>query len=437
MKIGALAIALAFAAPPLATAQAPEPVPSGVEGPVPSGVEGPVPSGVEGRIVEIRVHGNHTTPDADVLAIAGLTVGEVATPERLAEAESRLLASRRFTAIEVRRRYQSIADPSRILVVLLVDELPGVSKDDLIPGPFARLRHVAMWLPILSFADGYGFTYGARVSVVNTFGSRSRVSTPLTWGGERRAAVEVERAFDSGLLSVARGTVAVHRSVNPHFHLSDTRREVRFEADRALTSWLRVGGDARTTQITFGQTDARHQAAGGHIIVDTRLDPSFPRNGALASLAWERVGFQGGSSGRWSTDLRGYVGLLRGSVLALRAHTVRASAALPPSEQTLLGGSDSLRGYRAGYRAGDGIAATSAEVRVPLTSPLRIGRFGTKVFLDAGTTWPAGMPLTKQRFEHGAGGGIYFGVAALTAGLDVAWPDRGRGRWHFGLGLSF
>ncbi len=416
MKIGALAIlavALALAVPRSATAQ-----------------------GVE-RIAEIRVHGNHTTPDADVLAIAGLTLGEPATPDRLTEAESRLLASRRFTTIEVRRRYQSIADPSQILIVLLVDELPGVSRDNLIPGPLGRLAQAAMWLPILSFADGYGFTYGARVSIVNKLGSRSRVSAPLTWGGERRAALEVERAFDSGPLSVMRGTVAVHRNVNPHFQVPDIRREVRFEADRALTPWLRVGGDARVAQIDFGQSDGRHQAAGGHLVLDTRLDPSFPRNGALAKVAWERIGFEGGSSGRWATDLRGYVGLIRGSVLALRAQTVRAGGALPPSEQVLLGGSDSLRGYRAGYRAGDGFAATSAEVRVPLNSPLSVGRFGAKVFVDTGTAWPAGMPLSKQQFDHGAGGGIYFGAAALTAGLDVAWPRHGHARWHFGLGLTF
>jgi outer membrane protein assembly factor BamA len=424
MKTGALAIiaiALPLAIPTAATAQSPE----------------PVPSGVEGLITEIRVHGNHTTPDADVLAIAGLTLGEAATPERLAEAESRLLASRRFTAIEVRRRYQSIADPSQILIVLLVDELPGVSGDNLIPGPLGRLGHAAMWLPILSFADGYGFTYGARVSVVNKLGARSRVSSPFTWGGERRAAVEVERAFESGPFSVIRGIAAVNRRINPHFDVPDSRREVRFEADRAVTEWLRVGGDARVTQVDFGQTNARHQAAGGHVILDTRLDPSFPRNGALASVAWERVAFEGGSSGRWSTDLRGYVGFFGGSVLALRAQTVRASAALPPSEQTLLGGSESLRGYRAGDRAGDGIAATSAEVRVPLTSPLSIGRFGAKAFVDTGTTWPSGKPLTKQQFERGVGGGIYFGAAAVTAGLDVAWPRRGTARWHFGLGLTF
>jgi outer membrane protein assembly factor BamA len=399
------------------------------------------------RIVEIRVHGNHTTPDEDVLAIASLRVGEEATAERLAEADARLRASGRFAAIEVRRRYRSIADPSEILVVLLVDELPGISKDNLLPGPLARLRGTAMWLPILSFADGYGFTYGARVSVVNTLGSHSRVSAPLTWGGERRAAVEVERAFDHGPLSLLRGTGAIDRRVNPHFDVPDTRREVGVQADRALGPLLRLGGDARVTQVTFGQTDARHEAAGGHVVFDTRLDPSFPRNAVLASTALERIGFEGGSAWRWSTELRGYIGVYRGTVLALRAKAVRAGSALPPSEQTLLGGSESLRGYPAGYGSGDGIAATSTELRFPLTSPLSVGRFGAKVFVDAGTTWPAGTPLAKQRFEHGAGGGIYFGATALSAGLDVAWPARlrqgdgrqGRGsaRWHFGLGLTF
>ena len=432
MNLGAALIALAFAAPAASPAFAEA---SARQAGPREGVTAPE------RIVEIRVHGNHTTPDADVLAIAGLTVGETATAERLAEAEAKLRASRRFAAIEVRRRYQSISDPSQILIVLLVDELPGVSKDNLLPGPLSRLRASGMWLPILSFADGYGFTYGARVSFVHTLGSRSRISTPLTWGGERRAAVEVERTFDRGPLSVLRGTVAVNRRVNPYFEVPDTRREAAIQADRALGPWLRAGGDARVTQVAFGQTDERHQAAGGHVVLDTRLDPSFPRNALLASTAWERVGFKGSSSSRWSTELRGYVGVYRGTVLALRARTVRAGSALPPSEQTLLGGTDSLRGYRAGYRAADGIAASSAELRVPLTSPLNVGRFGAKVFVDTGAPWAAGMPLAKQQFKNGVGGGIYFGAAVLTAGVDVAFPrlhqGYGAARWHFGLGLTF
>ena len=388
-------------------------------------------------IAAIQVHGNYTTPDADILAIAGLKVGDEATPERLAEAETKLRDSHRFASVEVRRRYQSIADPSRILVILLVDERPGVSKDVLIPGPARRLRAVTMWLPILRFEDGYGFTYGARTAFVDTLGSRSRISAPLTWGGERRAALEIERAFDRGPFSVIRGSVAVDRRVNPHFTVADSRREAAVQADRALAPWLRVGADARVADVTFGGFAARHDAAGVHVVFDARLDPSFPRNGVLASTSWERLAFEYGSAGRWMTDVRGYVGVYRGAVLALRARTVRADAPLPPSEQMLLGGSDSLRGYRAGYLAGDGIATTSAELRMPFTSPLNVGRFGVKLFADHGTTWPAGTSLSTRHFDQGAGGGIYFGAAVVNAGIDVAWPRHGSPRWHFGLGVTF
>jgi outer membrane protein assembly factor BamA len=388
-------------------------------------------------IAAIQVHGNHTTPDEDILAIAALKVGDEATPERLADAEARLRDSHRFEAVEIRRRYQSIADPSRILVILLVDEKPGVTAHVLVPGPARRLRAATMWLPILRFEDGYGFTYGARTAVVDALGPRSRISMPLTWGGERRAAVDVERALDRGPLSIVRATAAVDRRVNPHFNVSDSRREVSVQADRAVAGWLRVGGDARVGRVTFGGVGALHRSAGAHLVVDTRLDPSFPRNGVLASASIERLMFEGGQASRWSTDVRGYVGLYRGSVLAVRARTVRADTPLPPSEQTLLGGGDSLRGYRAGYLAADGIAVTSAEVRVPFTSPLTIGRFGAKLFTDVATTWPAGTSLTTRRFDQGNGGGIYFGAAVFTASADIAFPRHGSPRWHFGLGIAF
>ena len=55
---------------------------------------------------------------------------------------------------------------------------------------------------------------------------------PLSWGGERRAAAELERTFESGPLSVARGAVFVNRRVNPHYEQSDVRTGLRLEAER-------------------------------------------------------------------------------------------------------------------------------------------------------------------------------------------------------------
>jgi hypothetical protein len=162
-------------------------------------------------IREVRVHGNHTTPDADILALAGLVVGAPASEEALAGADQRLRESGRFTNIEVRKRFRSLTDSSDILVIVLVDERAGVSETDLTPGPLRRFRLAGMWLPVLDYADGYGFTYGARVSFVDVLGRRSRVSVPLTWGGERQVAVEVDRSFERGPFTRVEGSLSLAR----------------------------------------------------------------------------------------------------------------------------------------------------------------------------------------------------------------------------------
>jgi outer membrane protein assembly factor BamA len=387
-------------------------------------------------IAEIRVHGNHTTPETDILALAALAAGEPATEARLAAAEERLRASGRFSGIEIRRRYRSIANPSEILVVVLVDEHDAVSPDNLTPGALARLRSAGMWLPILGYADGYGLTYGARVSVVEPFGPASRISLPFTWGGERKAAVEVERGFTRTSL-LARASAGVSRRVNPHYDVPDARREISAHVERAFRPWLRAGVSGRVGRVAFGSEQAWHRAAGLQVTLDTRVDPSFPRNAVHATFGLDQIRFRHGSAARASADLRGYAAVVGSTVLAVRGALVRAGAPLPPSEQLLLGGSDTVRGYRAGHRAGDGLAVVSAEARVPLTSPLSIARVGVKAFIDGGTTWDAGTRLRDQHFERGVGGGIYVGATVVTANVDVAWPETGKPRVHVALGVQF
>jgi hemolysin activation/secretion protein len=147
--------------------------------------------------------------------------------------------------------------------------------------------------------------------------------------------------------------------------------------------------------------------------------------------------FELGGATRWTTDLRGYIGVGGPAVVALRGSMSRADAPLPMFEQALVGGSGSVRGYRTGHRAGDNAASVSAELRYPLTSPLAQGRLGVKGFVDAGTAWISGTPLRDQPFDRGIGGGVYFGVGPLVVDLDVAWPKTGKPRAHFGLGVSF
>src|SRR5215208_4824650 len=252
---------------------------------VPAAAQAPV------KITEIRVHGNHTTPDADVVALSGLIPGAEVSPERLKDVEKKLKATHRFEGVELRMRYLSIADPSQVLVMIVVDEHPAVSKSDLTPGPFKKLRAMQMWMPILKHEDGYGFTYGARLAFKDSLGERSRLSVPMTWGGERRIGLEAERSFD-GPISIVRGGVARYQRVNPFFEVPDRRTEARVEADKIITSWLRAGVDASVANVQFGPDyEKRHSAAGVHTVVDTRIDPSFPRNAIHTRVGWERLYF--------------------------------------------------------------------------------------------------------------------------------------------------
>lgn len=392
-------------------------------------------------IGDVRVHGNHTTPDADILALAGLTIGDRATDAALAAAAARLRDSGRFDAVEVRKRYRAIADPTDILVILLVDEVPGVRDDNLIPGPLTRLRSRTQWLPVVRYDDGYGFTYGARVALHDVAGRGSRLAVPLTWGGTRQGGVDAAWTLGEGHALRIAGGASLSRRVNPHFDLAETRREGHVRVEQPLAPWLRVGGSARLAAVRFGGVEATVFTPGAEATVDTRIDPAFPRNAVHLQWRVERLSIDRRPRvTRTQADLRGYVGLIGPSVLAVRWLHVAARAALPPYEQSLLGGAARLRGYAAGHRAGDNLAAASAELRVPLTSPVGSGRLGVKGFVDAGTVYPSGAPLRGQHFERGAGGGVFMTWTAVHAGLDVAWPISSAARtprWHFGLGLGF
>ena len=250
----------------------------------------------------------------------------------------------------------------------------------------------------------------------------------------------MDRTFDKGPFTRISGALGVTRRVNPFFEFVDIRREAQARAERALTPWLRVGGGARVTYVRSRCRGAARHAAASTSCSTRASIPPFPRNAVHVVAGLEQLRFEHlPHVRRWTADARGYVGLIGPSVLALRAVTSQTSESVPSYEQALLGGTETLRGYDFGYRAGDNLAAFSAEVRVPLTSPLHVGRFGVKGFVDTGTVYASAQKLSDQHFDRGIGGGVFFTATVVRAGLDVAWPNDGsnKPRWHFGLGVTF
>ena len=399
------------------------------------------------RLVDVVVHGNHTTPDDDVIAIAGLTVGGPLAADAVAAATKRLESADRFEAVDIRKRYRSIERFDEVVLVILIDERPHPME---LPGPpvmkpFRTLRDGLMFLPLISYTDGYGLSYGAQFSFADVLGKRSRIGVPLTWGAERRVAVELERKFSRGPVSRVEGGGGLVRREHPFYEVPDRRGEVWARAERALPLALRVGGGVRWSDISFADESApvldlddRLLASGVDVTLDTRTDPTFPRNAVYARAAWEHLDFEAQPArNRTTLEGRGFLGLFGSSVLALRATHGRADGALPPYEQWLLGGPSSVRGFSTGSEVGDRIVSGSIELRLPFSSPLRVAKTGVAVFLDRGAVWNDGQRLADADWKQGYGAGVFAIATVFQLRLDVA-HGQGRGtRAHFSAGLSF
>jgi outer membrane protein assembly factor BamA len=395
-------------------------------------------------VTEIRVHGNVLTPDAEVRRLTGVDIGTPFTPDTPALVTTRLKATRRFERVEVLKRFASIADPSQIVLVVVVDEGPvrieSLEGGNEPPRVVRRGGFGLMYLPLVDFEDGYGFTYGVQLARPNVAGPHSRLSFPLTWGGDKRAAIQLEKNLDGGVLTRVETGASVSRKTNPFFQQDDDRSQIWLRAERAITPSLRAGATAGWQHVSFLDTSTsdRFTELGADLTFDTRLDPMLARNAVYARASIEHLDFRSSpAANRTEIDGRGYIGLPGQNILVLRALRQHSDAPLPPYLQPLLGGMSNLRGFKAGVAAGDTLVAGSVEVRAPLTSPLSIGKFGVNAFVDVGTSYNNGQRLSDQTLRRGIGGGIWFSVAVLRLNLAVAHGIGADTRVHFGTTLTF
>jgi outer membrane protein assembly factor BamA len=376
-------------------------------------------------IAQITIHGNDATPDAAILALAGVAVGAPFTEATTAAVAARLRDSHKFQKVEVLKRYASISDPSQIALVIVVDEGPVSIKLGDAPGArptFTPRRGITdlMFAPILDYEDGYGFTYGVRLACRDVGGRASRVFVPLSWGGERKAGVEYEKTFDRAIVTrVSAGADLVERT-NPYYGMHDTRRTLSARVEHAA-GIVRLGASTGWQHVSFGGADDTLRTVGADAALDTRVDPLLPRNAVFVSGAWQHVAFDtrpGLVLSRY--DARAYLGLVRQTVLVLRVVRDDASGARPDYLKPLLGGADTLRGFRAGFAAGDVLVAGTLELRVPLSSPLQIARLGVSVFTDTGTTYDHGQSFDRRRLLTDAGGSVWVTAALLQVSLSIA-----------------
>jgi outer membrane protein assembly factor BamA len=401
-------------------------------------------------VVDIRVQGNVLTPDAEMRQLTGIEIGAPFTPGMPEAVAARLKASHKFERVEVLKRFASISDLSQVILVIVVDEGPvklEMFKDvpDGPTEPGQRLSRVVrrrglglLWLPLLDFEDGYGFSYGVQLARPDVAGANSRLSFPLTWGGQRQAGAQLERVFGSGPLTRVETGAAISSRTNPHFEEDDTRDRLWVRAERAIGQPLRVGATAGWQHVSFMNTTNRFTHASADVTFDTRLDPFLAHNAVYGRASIERLDFlRSTPATRTELDGRGYIGLYRQNILVLRALRQDSDVALPSYLQPMLGGMANLRGFSAGSAIGDTLVAGTAEIRAPLTSPLNIGKAGVSVFADIGTIYDKGQELSSQHFSRGFGGGVWFAATVFRLSLVVAHGVGAGTRVHFGTSVSF
>ena len=390
-------------------------------------------------VTQLRIHGNYSTPDAEVMRLAGVAPGDRLDTETLDAVVARLRASERFDDVEVRKRYTSLTRSDEVALILVVRERPAqVGRNRMVRALYAASRQTLL-MPILDYAVGLGVTYGARFSLVDVLGERGKLSVPLTLGGTRQAAVELEKRFGAGLVHVVHGGVSASRQENRHYRVNDRRTEVWVGADRKIADAVRVTARAGWSDVRFGLIDERLATYRVGLELDTRRDVGFPRDAVFARAGWQWLDPDGdaGVIAQLQLDARGFIGLFGQSVVALRAQYQGASAAVPVYAQPLLGDGGSLRGHRAGAWAGDRLVAASAELRFPLNSPMSFGKAGVRLFFDTGAVHDVDERLRQTRFSQGVGGGVFLGAAFVNLQLDLAHDLRGGARLHFMTGVSF
>lgn len=390
------------------------------------------------RIAEIQVHGNLVTSDDEIRRLADVQIGAPVDEDTADQIRERLRATKKFERVQVLKRFASITDPSQIVIVIIVDEGPvKITRTNDPDHPYRAVKNRwprLMYQPILSRDDRYGTTYGARIALTDVFGKDSRLMMPLAWGGEKQAGLEFDKTDTEGVLSRVRGGLDWTNRAHPVFQETENRVEAWVRAEHWFRPQVRVGVTGGLQRESFAGATDLFPRVGGDVVVDTRVDPAVPRNAVYGRAAVTHL------AGGQQTELdgRGYVGLVGQLVFGVRAQWTGVSPTVPAYLKPIFGGTANVRGFSAGTTIGDTLTATSAELLLPITSPLHLARLGVSAFTDAGAiSCGAELPGCNQSWRHGYGGSVWVTATVIRLNIAVAHGIGSSTRVHVDGDISF
>lgn len=165
-------------------------------------------------------------------------------------------------------------------------------------------------------------------------------------------------------------------------------------------------------------------------ITDTRDNYIYPTEGYKSTLGYEYAGLGGDFSyHKFTVDGSTFRKVGRNQILVFHGSYGHSTDDLPTVSKFMLGGQDTIRGYRDDMFRGNSMVLGNIEYRFPLSK-----NFKAALFTDFGSAWDTGWTPSKLHGSYGVG-------VMLDSPLGLIRVDIGHGtqgnRVHFNVGGTF
>lgn len=165
-------------------------------------------------------------------------------------------------------------------------------------------------------------------------------------------------------------------------------------------------------------------------VTDTRDNYIYPTEGYKSTLGYEYAGLGGDFSyHKFTIDGSTFRKVGRNQILVFHGSYGHSTEDLPTVSKFMLGGQDTIRGYRDDMFRGNSMVLGNIEYRFPLSK-----NFKAALFTDFGSAWDTGWTPSKLHGSYGVG-------VMLDSPLGLIRVDIGHGtqgnRVHFNVGGTF
>jgi outer membrane protein insertion porin family len=403
----------------------------------------------EGEIEEIKITGNTHTKTYAIRRYIRTKAGEAYNDRQVTRDVAKLTSLGWFET--VRRDAEVGTEPGKVIVVITVVEKRRTGTVS-VGGGYSSVQGLVGFVD-LTKSNLAG--NGQAVSIRGEFGGQTSYEFgyqhPWVMTPETRLSLGIydrlilREAFVTDNLGERRSILYDERRNGGNFTLGRPISEattvfVGMRADDVSISGLTEEEEGYLTGAAFEPRKVRSITLAA--VNDTRSNLYNPRSGAYQRLSAEFAGliFGGTEFNKYVLDTRRFFRMGAKNTVAMRLLVGTVSGDPPYLEQFLIGGSETLRGYRTDRFVGTRMGIVNTEYRIPIGENL----LGV-LFVDVGDAW-GGPMVSDPAFEDivhdsftahvGYGVGVRVNTPIGPLRLDLGFSEEGT-ETHFGVRNAF